>query len=355
MSKILFLIGSLQAGGAERVASRLCSQWAIDDDVTLASADSIINDFYSVDNGVKRISLDFNYRRKGLFGKTYEQLKRFLSIVTAYKNENPDVVIVSCSDISIRSLCSLLFINKPIIVCEHNNYFALRSTFKRLCRLVLYRKATHLLLLTSRDIENYTQRRFPKQLISVMPNPLGIENNKYIPKKNLNSLLAVGRLCEQKAFDRLIELFLNVDPQCTLNIIGDGPERVSLQEKIDTLGLSKRITLQGQVKNISDYYNNSSVLLMTSIYEGLPMVIGEANAFGLPVIAYDCPTGPREMIEHGVNGYLIKDGEQSSFIATVNELVATPELYKKMSNSAFVKAKSRSIGEISKLWKKLIV
>jgi glycosyltransferase involved in cell wall biosynthesis len=343
----------MRSGGAERVASRLCSEWSKREDVTLATGDQLNNDYYSVDKNVKRLSLNFSYSIKSPLRVLYEQVYRFWKILSLYNEVRPDVVILSCSDMAIRCIFSLLLIKKPIIVCEHNNYHALKSKFKRLCRLVFYRKATHLLLLTNRDVRHYTERNFPGSKITVMPNPLGIENDELIHRQTSASLLAVGSLCEQKAFTRLIDLFVDIDSKCNLIIVGEGPDRNDLECRIIKLGLSNRIKLVGQVDNISYYYRTSSILLMTSIYEGLPMVIGEANAFGLPVISYDCPTGPGEMIEDGFNGFLIKDGDASAFAACVNSLVNDFEQYTQMSNNSFFSAKKMSISKIDKQWEKL--
>jgi len=354
--KILFIIGSMQAGGAERVASRLCSNWASSEglDVTLATGDEIVNDFYKVDPRVSRVSLSFNYAAVSVIKRVVEQIHRFFSIRSLLKQVEPDIIILSATEISLRVLFNLLFCRSPIIVCEHNNYYAVKSKFKRICRLLLYRKATHLLLLAERDIESYTSRYFPRHKILVMPNPLGIENNSFEYESSSFQLLAVGRLCEQKAFYRLVEIFKKINSKYTLNIIGEGPERENIQKLITKLGLSDRVKLVGHVTNMDRYYKESSLLLMTSIYEGLPMVIGEANAFGLPVIAFDCPTGPAEMIVNGKNGYLINDGDTEGFYKCVNEVVENSSLLKYMSQAAFEASKKYSIKNISLKWSNLI-
>lgn len=354
--KILFIIGSLQAGGAERVASRLCDHWAESEgfDVILATGDIVANDFYQLSSKVKRISFNFNYSLDSFFGKVFEQYRRFFAIQSIFKEVKPDIIILSATDISIRVLFNLLFSKKLILVCEHNNYFAVKSKFKRICRLLIYRKAEKLLLLTERDIENYTSRYFSESKILVMPNPLGIENNHFTPKVDKLQLVAVGRLCEQKAFHRLVKIFKRVNPKYILKIVGEGPERENLQTLISEMNLTERIELVGHIVDMSQYYKESTFLLMTSIYEGLPMVIGEANAFGLPVVAFDCPTGPAEMIINGKNGYLIEDGNYEDFINCVNSLVDNTRMLETMSLEAFNASKKYSIKYISSMWSSLI-
>lgn len=350
MKKILFLIGSLRAGGAERVATNLCNDWCRDNNVLLVTGDSDKNDFYNIENSVRRISLDFRYDIKGIGRLLLEQISRSYKILKLYFKEKPDTIVVSCSDISLRILLTLFFSQKKIIVCEHNNYFALQSKVKRALRIIIFRKASKLLLLTERDIKNYTDRGFPRHKILVMRNPLGIEKKSYHRKKLNKSLLAVGRLCEQKAFDRLIDIVPKIDPEAVVNIVGEGSLRSSLEQKIIDNKLEARVKLIGSTKEIQEYYANSSILLMTSKYEGLPMVIGEANSFGLPVVAYDCPTGPSEMIDNDVNGFLIRDGDEVEFSERVNELLANKAKYYEMSERSHMKALDMSITNITKQW-----
>ncbi|WP_150306248.1 glycosyltransferase [Pseudomonas saliphila] len=350
--KILYLIGSLQGGGAERVATRLCAEWSKRHYVVLASGDSIKNDFYEVDGRVERVSLGFSYTKENFF---IERLCRVMRILKIYRSVSPDVVIASCTDMSLLSLLSLVLCRSKIIVCEHNNYHAVRSKIKRICRIIIYRKARRLVLLTERDVVNYTSRLYPASKIVVMPNPLGIENNRLVcrEKDDVYRLLAVGRLTEQKAFDRLIELFPNIDSRCALTIVGEGPLREKLQNSISNLGLAERVRLVGSTRNIEDFYRKHGLLLMTSIYEGLPMVIGEANNFGVPVIAYDCPTGPRELISNGVNGYLVEDGNADEFCAVVNRVVEDFSAYKVVSESSLINSNKYSIAELCRRWEAL--
>lgn len=355
MKKILFVIGSLQAGGAERVATNLCSYWAehADLDVTLVTSCVADSDFYKLSDKVKRLSIDFSFNNSSILSVVKEQFSRFFKIHSVLKQQAPDIIVLSTTEISIRFLFNLIFSRKKIIVCEHNNYYALSSTFKRLCRTVLYKKASHVFVLTERDRVIYLEKKIvADNKIVVMPNPLGIECESPNIDKQENLLLAVGRLCEQKSFDRLIEAMSDINPNFILKILGDWPDKHALQKKIDDLSLGSRVELVGKVKDISKYYQSATLLLMTSKFEGLPMVINEANNFGVPVISFDCPTGPAEMIENNLNGLLVKNGDISGFSDTVNNLTSKPEALASMRNVSIKMSKEYSISVITSKWLK---
>lgn len=353
IKKILFVIGSMQAGGAERVAARLCNHWAKNSNIkiTLLTSDKIENDFYEVAEEVVRDSLRFEFSQVNFFQIIREQGSRFFKIKSKLRDINPDIIILSTTEISVRFLFNLIFSKKIIIVCEHNNYYALRSSFKRMCRRFLYKKASKILVLTNRDRMNYLEKKIiNSKKISVMPNPLGIENEKLSKPNDNKVLIAVGRLCVQKSFDRLLRVMKHIREDYSLKIIGDGPEKENLERLILELDLSKRVQLIGKVKDISKYYTSSTLLLMTSKYEGLPMVISEANNFGLPVVSFNCPTGPAEMIESFKNGVLIDDGDIAGFAKTVNALLDDHDLLNNMRTLSFEMSKKYSIDKINLKW-----
>jgi len=352
MKKILFVIGSLQSGGAERVAARLCSYWSNSGyEITLATGVSKDSDFYDLDRKVERKSLGFNYNVSGLINKLSEQFTRFFKIESMLKSGNYDVVILSATDISIRFMLNLLISSKKVIICEHNNYYAVKSKFKKFARNILFKRADFLFLLTERDKETYLNKGFNADKLHVMKNPLGLPLPTYMEKEPTKKLLTVGRLTKQKSFSRLLRIIATLDDSFNLTIVGDGEEKEELLSLSDGLGLKDKVNFLGNQKDMETVYRNHDVLLMTSIYEGLPMVIGEANAYGLPVIAYDCPTGPRELIQHNFNGYLIEDGDSEGFSRSIEHLFKNPELYKAVSKNAHSHAKKQSIEEVAASWK----
>ncbi len=345
--KILFFIGSLRSGGAERVAVTLVEAFTkeLKWEVILVTGDHIHNDFYHSD-AVTRKSLEFNYQKNR---NPIEQFRRIIRTRNYINEEDADILVFSSISFALRGLISSIGLGIPTIVCEHNNYFGLKSRLKRQLRNLLYPLASRIFLLTNRDLSNYANR--VRRRCVVVPNPLGL-SGKWVKHSFKYQLLAVGRLTEQKAFHRLLDVLYLLPDIYTLTVLGEGELKSTLAKKAEELGIASRVTFVGATKDIGPYYEQANILVMTSIYEGLPLVILEANAYALPVISYDCDTGPREMIVDGVNGYLIAEGDSDAMVDKITKLSNDEHLYKRMCDDAFKYSKRYSIGKILNYWKK---
>ncbi len=123
------------------------------------------------------------------------------------------------------------------------------------------------------------------------------------------SILSIGRFTKQKGFDILISfiaVFFEKNPDWKLTLIGEGPLKNDIEYLVKRKGLENNIKIKEPTNYIEKEYLKSSIYIMTSKYEGFPMVLLEAKAFGLPIIAFDCPTGPSEIIRNGEDGFLIE-------------------------------------------------
>lgn len=104
-------------------------------------------------------------------------------------------------------------------------------------------------------------------------------------------------------------------------ILGEGEDRPMLEEKIARAGIGKQLILKGRVPDTDSYYRQSAFFVLTSRFEGLPMVLLEAKAYGLPIVSFDCPTGPSEIIEDALNGNLVRPDDISGMAESVNRLI----------------------------------
>jgi glycosyltransferase involved in cell wall biosynthesis len=171
-----------------------------------------------------------------------------------------------------------------------------------------------------------------------LPNMRIIPNaNTFEPAQSANlcskRVIAVGRFDDQKAFDELIMAWTAVrkqHPDWVLSIFGGGPGKSALQALINHLDLQDVVQLCAAVQDIEREYLNSSMLAMTSRYEGLPMALLEAQACGLPLLAYACKCGPRDIIQDCINGYLIPEGDQAGLAAKLINLMDDAGLRTKM-------------------------
>lgn len=137
-------------------------------------------------------------------------------------------------------------------------------------------------------------------------------------------VVAIGRLREQKGFDLLIPAFSHVvavRPDWTLRIYGEGSERQALQQLIRDCGLQDHVVLAGWSTSIGEELGQASLFALSSRSEGFPMVLLEAMSKGLPVVSYDCPYGPREIISHGRDGLLVPAQDVAGLAAALLELI----------------------------------
>ena len=163
--------------------------------------------------------------------------------------------------------------------------------------------------------------------IRVIPNPLPFTSEETSSCK-ATKVVAVGRYDFQKNFSKLLQLWARIAPQFpewTLEIYGDGDQRCQLEQEVKELGISSSVTLAQPTHKMKEVYLSASIYAMTSRYEGLPMVLIEAQQMGLPIVSFACPCGPRDVIHDGEDGFLIPMGEDDIFLKALSTLMASEE------------------------------
>lgn len=170
-------------------------------------------------------------------------------------------------------------------------------------------------------------------------------------------VLSAGRLTHQKAFDRLIRAFAPVaaaHPEWKLRICGSGPKGDSLRALVAELGLEGRVELPGRVSDMGRELTGASVFALSSRYEGFPMVLIEAMTAGLPVASFDCPTGPRDLVDDGRNGLLVPEGDVAGLTAALLRLVEDQELRRRCGAGALDTAAAYRLDAIGPRWDALL-
>ena len=163
--------------------------------------------------------------------------------------------------------------------------------------------------------------------VMCIPNPCSLDGQKVsIKSAKSKTILAVGRLHEQKGFDLLLQAWKPIEKtysDWSLRIVGEGPKRAELEAQIESQGL-KRVVLVGATNNVLDEYEAASIFVLSSRYEGLPLALIEAMWSGLPCIAFDCPQGPAELLAED-RGWLVPNGDIAELTAQIAYALSHPE------------------------------
>jgi glycosyltransferase involved in cell wall biosynthesis len=192
-------------------------------------------------------------------------------------------------------------------------------------------------------------------LVVAIPNASPFEVGDPAPLTS-KIVMAAGRLSSQKGFDRLIPAFAPVaraHPDWRLHIYGSGPMRGRLAKLVREHDLDGSVELMGLVNGLEDAFANASVYAMSSRYEGLPMVLLEAMAKGVPMVSFDCPHGPRQLIRDGENGLLVPDGDVEALTAALLEMVEDEEKRMRLGAGALKSAFEYEPGAITDRWEAL--
>lgn len=353
--KIAFLITDITTGGGiERVTSNLSAQFIRESyDVTIISCFKCnskpifqINEAASVHYLTQKTytSALSKIQRLRLIKGALNSLRKFLA-----KNQF-DFIIAQAFLPTFLLFLIPKRIGCQIIICEHFK-FDLYGKIMTSIRNHVYRKIGKVITLTAKDEERYRAIGIGAETI---PNMITfpIEEHNYMGKR----LISVGRLHPQKGYDMLIHACSYVfekHPDWQLDIYGEGEERGKLQDLINSLSLSKNISLKGYSTDIHKELSTSDICVVSSRYEGFPMSITESLALGTPVVSFDCPEGPSVLLA-GEAGLLIPQGDIQGLSNGLCKMIESQDLREKCRYNGYKNIVSYTAPEIMKKWKKLL-
>ena len=328
--KVSLLISGLRGGGAERVCVIVANGLAArGHDVSL----TVLNTEGQAYAGqlspqVRLINLSVAHARRSFIALRHWLLKEQPTLVLVFNHQL--AIILVCLRSLMRGKFKIVArnINTLSVRAQHQNWWH-GSVTNALTRL-LYSRVDHVIAqstgMHSDLVENY--RILPSH-ITTIHNPVSAELlscDSETAKRNPYErvVLYVGRLGKQKGLEDLLSAFSVVvenEPGATLYLVGTGPEENHLQNLATTLGITESVHFVGFQTDVISWYQRASVVVLTSHYEGFPNVLVEAITCGTPVVAFDCPSGPSEIIVEGVNGYLIPDRDKALFAQRVTDIL----------------------------------
>lgn len=360
--KICFFVGSLaQTGGTERVSSVIASELQRRGyQIYMLSLQCGDKPFFELADGV-HVSQLFATAGRGMLRLPLAigRLRRYL------QQHQINILIDVESMLALYALPALIGLNIRHICWEHFNYHVdLGKASRRLARQLAALFSDDIVTLTERDKQLWLANTRSKANITAIPNPVTIELPANIEPDKEKLFLAVGRLTYQKGFDLLLQAWAQVvplHPDWRLRIVGDGEDKAMLELLRSELNIEDSTELVPKTNNLATHYQQAAFFVMSSRFEGLPLVLIEAQAYGLPIISFNCDTGPAEIIRHGETGWLCEAGDVASLgeliakAAAVGRHINTPESqWNELSGASVNNAQRFSLEQIIKRWKELL-
>ncbi len=366
MKIVYCILGTFNSGGMERVLANKANYLSkIGHQITIITTDQLgRKPYFQLDNQIDQIDLQINYtenNNQGLITKILDfprkQRKHKASLEKVLQTIRPDITIsLFDHDAAIvpkikdgsKKIAEIHFSRFKRIQYGRGGLWKLIDRWRSKQDLKTIKRFDRFVVLTEED-KNYWGAL---DNIRVIPNANSFSPNRLAELKN-NQVIAVGRYDFQKQFDSLIRIWTKVaklHPDWKLLIFGSGPLKAELHHQINQAKLQNKVFLEKPVRNIENEYFNSSIIALTSRYEGLPMALLEAQSCGLPMIAYACKCGPKDIIADGENGFLIPEGNEELFANRLLELMSDENRRKEMGRKAFENSKNYSENLVMKKW-----
>lgn len=319
---------------------------------------------FPLDNKVTHIDLNISFYSQ----YQYSGIRRLLSLRRLHRAcregirqqlfvINPDVII--CPRIEfVKDICKIKG-DTPLVFESHSSFWTSRfegaGWIRRLHTWWMNlsaRKAQALVALTEGDAAVW--KKVSKKVF-VIPDVVHLNETDVFSNHQSKSALFVGRLSRQKDIGSLLtiwQLFFQRHPDWQLHVYGEkGDIEEALWQQLQEVGHG--ITVHPPTADIMDIYQQHAMLLLTSRYEPFGMVLPEAMSCGLPVIAFDCPYGPADIIKDGVDGFLIKDRNMKDYADKVCHLMENPGLRRQMGEAAILSSQRYRADHIMPSWYKL--
>lgn len=373
--KIIYLIaGTYRPAGMERVLANKANALVREGNelVVVTTDQRGRENAFELDPGIRRIDLDVNYESNngGSFASKllcypFKQLRHFHKLRRVLMAQRADIVVsMFCNDANFlprikdgsRKVLEIHFSRFKRLQYGRRGLWALADKLRSRGDAKTVARYDAFVVLTEEDKTYWGQLRN----IRVIPNARTFAPLPSAPSAESRPrvVLAVGRYNAQKAFDRLIDAWNRIpkrmlDEGWILRIVGDGELRDALQSQVHSLGLDGSVVLGKPGSGMKEIYGNASIYAMSSLYEGLPMVLLEAQAAALPIVSVLCKCGPRDVVTDGVDGFLVPEGDVEALSQRLSLLMDDAALRSEMGAAALAASERFDEQRIMQMWREL--
>ena len=351
--RIAFVIPNLGSGGAERVASLLCNDWAGQDhEVTLLTFEEAgAEPFFPLDPRISLRPLAAAELSRGVASMLSKNFARVSRLRAALRALRPDAIVAFMTEANVLTLAAARGLHAPVVISERNqpNRPGLGRMHK-IARRLTYPLASAIVVQTE-GIADWAESRF-RVPVHVIPNPVPRAHSAGAnAPAGAPLIVSLGRLTSQKGLDLLIESFAQLAAKhqtWRVAIYGEGPERAALVRLVAKRGLADKVSLPGVTKDVPAALRQASLFVLPSRYEGYPNALVEALACGLPIVAADCPGATAEILKDGLHGMLVPAGDVPALTRALDAMMSSPELraaYARRAVGAVTALDVRAIGQ----------
>lgn len=350
MKKLLILTYCMRLGGVENVIATISEYFAsIDVKVIIVTLLNVPCAF-SMNNDIRLIPLN----NESDVPKGYQNLSCMIRLRKIVDRERPDIILSMPEEVTCKALPFILGYRIPIVVSERNNpWISPKNIINKILRKTFYPFAAGYVFQT-KSASLYFNKRIRRKSC-IIPNPI---NTGRLPitqeATREKTVVTIGRLSKQKNHDLLLDafhLFYKSHMDYKLIIYGAGDEKEALQKKADILFPEGVVEFPGFFADVLERVKNAGMFVLSSDYEGMPNVLIEAMAMGLPCISTDCPSGgPRELINDKENGLLVSVRDASAMCQAMSCIADDDILREKIAQNAKLIREKLDVNTIMARW-----
>lgn len=353
---VAFFSGDItRSGGTENVGVMIANALAAAGDYCISFIslfEEADKPFFEIDGRIDRFTL-YPVPTHGIqhYFDTCKRLKRLVG------EQRIDVLVDIDGILDMYSLAIRRATGVKVVSWEHFNYLQNPGVpYRKLTRRWAAHSADAIVTLTDADKKLYERHLKLHCPVVAIHNPMAVADSGQVYDDGSKLIISSGRLTAQKGFDMAVDVAAKVllgHPDWRWSILGEGEDRPMLERKIADAKLDGRLVLEGRVNDMGEWYRKAAVFVLTSRFEGLPMVLLEAKAHKLPIVSFDCLTGPSDVVDDGENGDLVAEGDVDGMAVKLAALMENGERRQRYSDRALQHAERFDKDYIVRQWKAL--
>lgn len=350
-NNVCIIVPSLKPGGLERVATILANYFSRESDVKVYMITlSKRNPFFY-------LSKDIELVQPPNLGtpKFIRILFIFIWLVILFIKIKPRSILSFGETYNPFIIAASCFFNHRLCVSNRASPLSSLKGIRGVLNPILYPKADCVIIQTKKAAK-ILQKKYKNTKFKVIANPIKLHKLR-LSDPSTQIIINVGTIGGNKNQDWLINYFSEIKKNkgWKLYFIGDGPQRASCKQLAERKKVSKKVLFLGHQTDVDSYLSKSSIFAFTSTSEGFPNALAEAMAAGLAVIAYDCIAGPSDLIDDGINGFLIPEGNEDQYIKRLQELMNNEDLRRRFGEQARNKMKQFREDKIAEAYLQIIM